>query len=688
MNRLTSATIDGSRIEYTYDAAGNITRVLTPYAIRASVSGTGTVADDLGKLDCGDDCEGVYDLNTVVTLTATPDAQAVFDGWSGPCTGTSTCIVTVDEVESLAAAFIPAGADLAVSKTDGLAEAVPGESIEYTITVTNNGPSGVGDALVEDTLTADLTCSWTSLATGSASGSAGSGSGNISETIDLPAGGSMTYTLDCDIDPAATGTLSNTASVSTTVPDPVAGDESKLDETNLAPAADLSLVKDSSAAAVGIGRAITYTLHVTNGGPSTASAVSVVDDLPAGVAFVSASETDWTCGEDGGTVTCDRSSLAPSETSDIEVVVTAPSSPGSLLNSATVSATTAEAALGDESDDATVEVFGPPTIVSVGSVASTEMGEITPGVRTAASLTQLILEVSHELEDPAGDGDSNDVTNPAAYRLYRAQPDGTFTAATCSDSSDVSIGAVTYGVAGPRTIAVPFDQGLDLEAGLYRLLLCSSGPAAIQDVYGNPLDGDGDGTGGDAFEIDFEVRVTNLLANPNFDEDLGEWDVVSQSAGDVVHDAASDASDAPTSGSAHLKNLTGSGSVLEISQCVVVTAGESYLLGGQVKTNGLGPTFPEVRALVETFDGADCTGSSLGVQDASGVAGKSSGFWVDGWNQLVTAPAPAASARLTLRVSGDELDAAAWLDDTQLYFYGLVVFVDGFETGDLSEWDG
>ena len=58
LNRLTSATIDGSRIEYVYDAAGNITRVLTPYSIAVTSGGVGngTVTDSLGKIDCGDDC--------------------------------------------------------------------------------------------------------------------------------------------------------------------------------------------------------------------------------------------------------------------------------------------------------------------------------------------------------------------------------------------------------------------------------------------------------------------------------------------------------------------------------------------------------------------------------------------------------------------------------------------------------
>ena len=84
LNRLTSATIDGSRIEFDYDSAGNILSVITPYVVTVTRSGdgTGTVSDDLGKLSCGDDCDGVYDNGTVVSLTPTPDvARPLISGW-------------------------------------------------------------------------------------------------------------------------------------------------------------------------------------------------------------------------------------------------------------------------------------------------------------------------------------------------------------------------------------------------------------------------------------------------------------------------------------------------------------------------------------------------------------------------------------------------------------------------------
>ncbi len=58
-------------------------------------NGSGTVTSEPGKIDCG----------TVVTLTATPDSGSTFEGWSGACTGTGTCVVTMDGDKAVTATF-------------------------------------------------------------------------------------------------------------------------------------------------------------------------------------------------------------------------------------------------------------------------------------------------------------------------------------------------------------------------------------------------------------------------------------------------------------------------------------------------------------------------------------------------------------------------------------------------------
>ena len=134
--------------------------------------------------------------------------------------------------------------DLSMAKTDGQTVAVPGQPVTYTITAANTGPSDAVDAVVTDTVPASLLgAAWTCAATpGSTCGA--SGSGSINDTVHLLVGGTATYTLTGTVDPLATGTLTNTASVaagpSATDPDPT--DNSATDTDALQPKSLAELV--------------------------------------------------------------------------------------------------------------------------------------------------------------------------------------------------------------------------------------------------------------------------------------------------------------------------------------------------------------------------------------------------------------------------------------------------------------
>ncbi|MDA0169152.1 hypothetical protein OJ998_08655 [Solirubrobacter taibaiensis] len=64
--------------------------------VAKSGSGTGSVAADVGAIDCGNTCTAVYDNGTQVTLTATPAADSAFVGWEGKeCLHLGPCTITV-----------------------------------------------------------------------------------------------------------------------------------------------------------------------------------------------------------------------------------------------------------------------------------------------------------------------------------------------------------------------------------------------------------------------------------------------------------------------------------------------------------------------------------------------------------------------------------------------------------------
>jgi uncharacterized repeat protein (TIGR02543 family) len=66
----------------------------------------GTVTTSPARFACTSTCSANFDPGTTVTLTATPDPGAVFQGWGGACTGSSpTCTVTMDEDRSVTASF-------------------------------------------------------------------------------------------------------------------------------------------------------------------------------------------------------------------------------------------------------------------------------------------------------------------------------------------------------------------------------------------------------------------------------------------------------------------------------------------------------------------------------------------------------------------------------------------------------
>lgn len=67
--------------------------------------GSGSVTGSPGDINCGNDCMRRYAPGTLVTLNANAASGSMFAGWSGACNGTGTCIVTMDESESVTATF-------------------------------------------------------------------------------------------------------------------------------------------------------------------------------------------------------------------------------------------------------------------------------------------------------------------------------------------------------------------------------------------------------------------------------------------------------------------------------------------------------------------------------------------------------------------------------------------------------
>ena len=224
--------------------------------------------------------------------------------------------------------------DLGIQKDDGQTTAIPGDNITYTITVTNSNTSlsAVNSLTVTDNLPATIQGPTFTPSEGTYDSATGAWTG-----LNLAPGGSVTLTLTGTIDPTATGTLQNTATVSPPagVTDPNPNNDNS-DSTTLIPTADLSITKSDNQTTAIPGQQISYSIVVTNNGPSTVSSVTVTDSVPAAIQnpSFSASEGtyDSTTGEWTGLTLASGGSVTLTLTGTID-----PTATGTLENTATVS---------------------------------------------------------------------------------------------------------------------------------------------------------------------------------------------------------------------------------------------------------------------------------------------------------------------------------------------------------------
>jgi uncharacterized repeat protein (TIGR01451 family)/CSLREA domain-containing protein len=121
--------------------------------------------------------------------------------------------------------------------------------------------------------------------------------------------------------------------------------------------ADLSLTKTDSPEPVGLKKVLTYTLTVSNGGPSDATAVTVEDELPAQVQFISATPSQGTCTHSGGVVTCSLGSVAAGASATVTIQVR-PTARGTITNTAEVSAAEVDPDPANNADSETTTVNG------------------------------------------------------------------------------------------------------------------------------------------------------------------------------------------------------------------------------------------------------------------------------------------------------------------------------------------
>ncbi len=229
---------------------------------------------------------GVYGLGT---LPAGSNRTVLIRGFVVPAASGSifnTAVVSSDTPDpdlsnnsDTAVTLVTAQADLSVIKLGSPKPAVPGEPLLYTLVVSNAGPAAADEAVLADTMPAELMNSEFSTDNG-ITYQPWNGSLLLGR---LPPGSEQIVLIRGLVTPSASETITNTATVNSVTPDPDLSNNRSTDDTTVAVSADLMVTKTGSPSPVPAGGQITYTLLVFNAGPSEAENVVLHDSLPAGL---------------------------------------------------------------------------------------------------------------------------------------------------------------------------------------------------------------------------------------------------------------------------------------------------------------------------------------------------------------------------------------------------------------------
>lgn len=277
-------------------AYDNATGLWTVGAVNSGGSATLTITGTVTTVGAKTNTAEVVDANED-DVDSTPDNEDVEE----------------DDIASVVVA--PNVADLSVTKTVDDATPDRNQNIVFTIVAANGGPDQATNVAITDLLPAGLTF----VSSTQTQGSYVSGTGVWTVgTIDSGANATLTITATT----ATIGLKTNTAELtaldqfdSDSTPNNQNTQEDDQDSQDVTPnVADLSITKTVNDSTPDRNQQITFTVVLSNAGPNEATGVTVNDLLPAGLTFVSSTQTQgsyasgtgvWTVGTiaNGGTAT-------------------------------------------------------------------------------------------------------------------------------------------------------------------------------------------------------------------------------------------------------------------------------------------------------------------------------------------------------------------------------------------------
>jgi len=237
----------------------------------------------------------------VVNARVLPNQNSSVTNWASIFVYNNTNSTDSSDDITFVTTNIRTNADITISKSNGVSTVTPGLDVTYTINVFNRGPSDANGVVIKDTFSSQLqNVRWSCIATARATCPASSGTGDINVSSFIGTLNNVTFTVTARVSPSAFLYLVNEASANSTNSDSDYSNNIATDTDDLYPVADLSIIKSDNQSISAPGATLTYTIIVTNSGPSDVrTGVSVIDSFSS---FFTP-PTNWDCVASNGLCT-------------------------------------------------------------------------------------------------------------------------------------------------------------------------------------------------------------------------------------------------------------------------------------------------------------------------------------------------------------------------------------------------
>lgn len=714
-------TVDDPRVELARKATIEIDEAVTVFTTAGSPVGTMTPCSENPKRSIATDTKGIVEGGAAATVTMTlaesgcsdlsypvrvggdadPSELVVSPGSFVFPMGATSASITVsavndasdEPIESIELwpvatsggdletgvflTLLDDDADIALANLSGPPRLVAGERVQFQIAVINPGHKELSSVrLVETPMAGLIDVEWLCFGKSGAE-CPEKGVGFVDLSASMPAFSAIVVLVDGQVSPAQRDALNHQASVTIVdgvLSDPNPGDNSAFATHAVEVVADLALELavgpwDPWAAEP----TLTYTATVRNLGPSDASGAELTSPLAAHLAW---SGGDPDCLATPESVSCTVGALAAGQSIGLDLVLSVLDPyPTYTLQEAWLSPSDPDPSpKNDEAFlDTKLDIVAPTIeeIVALGDRSNTILGACSQLVETPVRLT-----VRFDEPMVVADVDVRD-----DFRLYRPGADGDFEFDSCADAGfalpvtdDIEVqilGAEWNEEATAVELSLRQTRAIDVP-GPYRLLVCGS----LSDRGDNPLDGDGDGTGGDDAIVGYRVDAGNLVRNGHFDCDLAGWTAVAPTLEDWT--LGTDASGSSISRSARIDNSAAWPSV-GAGQCVE-TGGASLMSlelrhrispvvpdkGGEIVSGELVETSVDVAcSFYAATSCTDALAGATGVELPSGRTAPTGSSWST-YGVKLAVPEGAQSVLCTVAATGELLPFVLEIDQVRM----------------------